>query len=77
MTKKEFDAAEALTDRIVRELFANGGPQRPTDMRKAAIIPPGFENVISCTKSLPRKDVENPVLLKEQQRLMRTWNKGD
>jgi len=73
MTKKEFDEAKALMDRIVRELFANGGPQRPTDMRKAAVIPPGFENVLSCTKSLPR-NVENPVLLAEQQRLMRTWN---
>lgn len=51
MTKKE---QYAVMDKIVRELFANGGPQRAT-----------------AHEYLEPKHKPNPVLLREQERLLK------
>jgi hypothetical protein len=51
----------AAQDEIVREMFANGGPMRPTAIKKR--------------ESVRARSVRN-VLQEEHDRLVRTWEKG-
>jgi len=66
---------ETTEDRIVREIFANGGPQRPVPAR-LDIDKNG--NPTWCGKRLDgyRKPEPDPCLEAEQRRLIRTWRKS-
>lgn len=61
-TKEEIARMIAATEEITRDLFARGGPQRPSPMKRVERVKPSTE----C-----------PALLAEQQRLIKTWNEGE
>jgi hypothetical protein len=61
MTREEKIAA---TDAIVRDLFAKGGPMRPTAIRGSGRV------------SVKVKHRPSPVLEAEQRRLIKTWGKS-